>query len=91
MRNRRFSVARWVYVISDLTAGQIKIGCSTNPSRRLKQLRDDRRRHRLLLLHVIPGDPELERELQAPFERDRINGSDWFQPSRELARWIESL
>jgi hypothetical protein len=55
-------------------------------------MHDHRAEHgHLALVLVIPGSPELERELHGMFYEER-DGGEWFRPSRQLSRfmaWLE--
>jgi hypothetical protein len=66
--------------------GDIKIGFSDNPAKRLAQLQTGQPQ-RLRLLATIPGDARREREIHARFARHRRQG-EWFAPAPEILRFI---
>jgi hypothetical protein len=71
------------YVYAGVRNGQIKIGISSNPARRAKQLG-------LTLLRVMPGDETTERELHRRFRAARID-REWFMPTAEVLSWLSPL
>jgi hypothetical protein len=73
-----------VYFISDGTA--IKIGVSTDPSRRVKGLQTSHHRQ-LQVLATIPGGYEKEAELHGIFASTRLAG-EWFEDTPELRAYI---
>lgn len=86
-------ICGFVYFAQRVTSGKrtglVKIGYSNDPIRRMH---DHRAEHgHLALVLVIPGSPELERELHGMFYEER-DGGEWFRPSRQLSRfmaWLE--
>jgi hypothetical protein len=62
--------------------GFIKIGTTTNPWRRMRELKA-----RILL--ALPGDETLERQLHRQFRTSQVAG-EWFLPTPELAEYIKS-
>jgi len=63
--------------------GYIKIGTTTNPYRRMRELKA-----RFLL--VLPGDVFLEAQLHRRFANSRMVG-EWFAPTPELWDYIYRL
>lgn len=83
--------AQSVYFIrSDGPAGEIKIGLSYSPEKRLRELQVGSA-FPLEIIGVIPGGGwRKERELHARFAHLRLSG-EWFRPGADLWAYIESL
>jgi hypothetical protein len=64
--------------------GRIKIGVSTKPENRLKQLQTAHSEPLVILL-VVQGD--IERKLHSQFAELRLSG-EWFKPESSLLTWI---
>ena len=78
------------FVRSDSPTGEIKIGQSTFPQDRVRNLQTA---HPFLLeiVGLVPeGGEELERELHERFDHLRLRG-EWFRPGADLWAYIESL
>jgi hypothetical protein len=60
----------------------IKIGYTTSPVRRGGELK-------ITMLHTMPGSIDDERANHRRWFRNRIDGTEWFRPSRELLRWLD--
>lgn len=75
-----------IYFVQEDPDGPIKIGCSTDPSRRLNTLQTGQPRS-LELLAVLPGDRELEKQIHERCARFCIRG-EWFEPAQELLDFI---
>ncbi len=71
-----------LYFIRSLDSGLIKIGHSTNPDKRIKQLRLSTG-ERLEFVCVGVGGYEHEQILHERFDSDRVRG-EWFRPSFDL-------
>lgn len=69
--------------------GAIKIGVSTNPHTRVRSL-DIGSPNGVVIIAVIPGEIQTEREMHNKFAQYRIKG-EWFSPSDELLDFIENL
>lgn len=76
----------YVYFVWFTSSGPVKIGCSTDPSRRLKELQRGTR-FTLRMSGVVPGGYDLERDLHRHFSHLRVIG-EWFQPSVELTAFL---
>lgn len=80
---------KYVYFIQ--AKGQpspIKIGCSYDPDRRLRELQ----KHcpvELVLIGLIPGDQDKEAELHRRFKHLRSHG-EWFHAFDDLVDFIEA-
>jgi hypothetical protein len=72
----------WVYFIrkGDL----IKIGWTTHPKRRFKELRPD------AILALMDAEPIDERRCHAAFAHLRVRG-EWFRPEADLLAYIEGI
>ncbi len=79
-----------VYFIRAGQAGPIKIGVSTDPLFRMKQLQTARNEP-LVLLATINGDMTTERVLHARFAELRIRKTEWFAPGRNLLSYIQGV
>lgn len=83
-----------VYFFRAEPSGEIKIGCSVNPARRIRQL-EQRRDDTVHLLDAIRCNTRgealaLERRLQEINADTRIGKTDWFRMSEEnLQKTIE--
>jgi hypothetical protein len=75
-----------IYFIQEPAEDAIKIGYSTEPSRRLSTLQTSHPRD-LELLAVWPGDQNLEKQIHERFAQFRIRG-EWFRPAQELLDFI---
>ena len=82
---RRNRLPEHVYFIQS-GSGAVKIGCSSHPESRLRELRSGNP-ERLSLLAVIPGGQSREQELHRQFAADRVAG-EWFDPSPSLMALI---
>lgn len=71
-----------VYIIQH--GNRVKIGFTTQPTRRLADLPHDK------VLAVIPGDRRLEHALLTKFKSIRTSG-EWFEAHPELIAYAESL
>lgn len=76
----------YVYFIKGNVTGNIKIGFSMHPEKRVKQLQTGAG-EKLELLCKIQGSQSKERELHRKFKKQHIHG-DWFHPSPELESLI---
>lgn len=72
----------WVYFIRK--GGLVKIGWSSQPSVRFKQLRPDE------VLATMPGSMRDERDLHGAFSHLREHG-EWFRPEPDLLAFIDGL
>ena len=70
--------AESVYFIREEGTGNIKIGVTNNPSSRLSSMQTGNS-NRLTLVHLIPGDTQLEERIHNVCSRYRIHG-EWFRP-----------
>lgn len=78
----------YVYYAYDEVHGEVKIGFSTNPWARVKELVVGR--PGITLLAVEKGDRVTERERHQSFEQHRLNG-EWYQYSLEIQTLVSSL
>lgn len=76
----------FVYFIQRGERGDIKIGYSDKPGRRLSALQTGSPEP-LHLLATLPGDMALERELHRRFAAHRLNG-EWFRPAAEIFTFV---
>jgi len=77
-----------IYFISN-GLGQVKIGYSLNPSRRLKDLQTASP-NQLELLAILPGDQVTETEYHSKYADCNIGG-EWFEFSFDLQIEIEAI
>ena len=81
---------KWVYFLQSLAGGPIKIGCSaTDPEQRLRGLQIGSATP-FVCIGLTWGEEDLERKLHRRFDKERIRG-EWFRPTPELLKYIESL
>jgi hypothetical protein len=66
-----------IYFIQDTVTRAIKIGYSTNPQKRLKNLQNSNQ-NKLVLLYAMHGELEHEAELLQRFEKFKMEG-EWFR------------
>lgn len=66
-----------IYFIQDTVTRAIKIGYSTNPQKRLKNLQHSNQ-NKLVLLHAMHGELEHEAELLQRFDKFKMEG-EWFK------------
>jgi hypothetical protein len=66
-----------IYFIQDTVTRAIKIGYSTNPQKRLKNLQNSNQ-NKLVLLHAMHGELEHEAELLQRFDQFKMEG-EWFK------------
>jgi hypothetical protein len=76
----------FVYFIVNYQARKVKIGYSTNPEQRLKQLLTGND-GKLELAKVIPGTVKDERKYQRLFCHSKIR-REWFELTPELQEFI---
>lgn len=75
-----------IYFIRNIVSGNLKIGFSDTPSKRLKDLQTGSA-DKLVLIKTIPGDKELEVRLHEQFAHCRLDG-EWFKPADEVLEFI---
>ena len=78
-----------VYFLQAQSLGLIKIGTSSNVSKRIAALQTASP-DALTVLGCIPGDCEIERSLHARFAEERVRG-EWFTPSERLVDFIDGV
>lgn len=78
-----------VYAIRRADTREVKIGISTNPVRRLRDLQSNHAR-KLELLLAFPGMVEHEVALHTRFKAHRLRG-EWFDEVPEITTWIEDV
>jgi hypothetical protein len=78
-----------IYFIRDSVTGNIKLGHSKSPGKRLSGLQTSTA-HALILLAVIDGGPDEERRLHRDFAAERLRG-EWFRPDGRLGEYVASL
>jgi hypothetical protein len=82
----------WVYVIHATDLGLFKIGCSKNPSARLRQLVKSQIPSELVLVHLRKSDSMYsdEKTIHTRYAVKRVNG-EWFRLSEEDISEIKSF
>lgn len=75
-----------IYFIRAGTNGPVKIGFSENVPMRLVKMQADNH-ERLTVLGIMPGDRQVEFEVQAQFSHLLLQG-EWFAWARDLSRFI---
>jgi Meiotically up-regulated gene 113 len=85
------SINNWsdVYFIQQGKDGPIKIGSTTNITKRLKELQQANP-NTLHIMHTTTGGQNLERHLHKIFSKYRIIG-EWFEPVDEILMLIENF
>lgn len=76
-----------IYFIQDTVTRAIKIGYSTNPQKRLKDLQNSNQ-NKLVLLYAMHGELEHEAELLQRFDKFKMQG-EWFKP--EIAGAVSQI
>lgn len=76
-----------IYFIRNITTGNIKIGFSDTPKKRLKELQTGSA-DKLILMKTIDGDTETEAALHTKFASCRLEG-EWFRPADELLEFVK--
>ena len=76
----------YVYFIVDYKTNQVKIGYSTKPEQRLKQLKTGYP-GKLEIAKTVPGNPTDEKKYQRVFCHDKIC-REWFRLSEEIIEFI---
>jgi hypothetical protein len=76
-----------IYFAQPTDGGPIKIGCTEDVSRRLKQL-ESHYGCPLALLKVIPGDFEEEKAIHERFLHLRLGKTEQFQPASDLMAFL---
>lgn len=79
----------WVYFILDEDAKRVKIGYSTNPMKRLKNLQTGAS-GTLRLVCATPGGAKLEAYFHEQFSPYRVNG-EWFKLQGTLALLVDLI
>lgn len=79
----------WIYFIQEKGSGNIKIGVSKSPAKRLKQLQVYNSTS-LKLIFTIKGSYEIEGEIHDKFSKYNIHG-EWFQGEEEILNYINNL
>jgi hypothetical protein len=77
-----------IYFIQSKSDGRIKIGSSSNPDARLKQLQTGSS-NELILLCTLPGSENEEKALHEMFGQYRTSG-EWFFPAKEIFDFINN-
>lgn len=83
---RRSKPRRFVYFVEAQEAKLIKIGIANDPAQRLITLQAASV-DKLVIIGVIDGDQEVERNLHARFSHLRQHG-EWFRPGDDLMDYI---
>ena len=78
-----------VYFVRRGARGPIKIGKAIDVENRMSQLQNGNAEH-LVLLGMIPGGDEKEREMHKRFAAYRMKG-EWFRCAGELAEFVKTL
>ena len=76
----------FVYIIQELQSGDLKVGISKTPKKRLGQLQIANPR-KLTITHLLEGTDETEKEIQRKLRPYRIRG-EWFRPPDEILQNI---
>ena len=76
-----------IYFIKNIVTGNIKIGFSENPRKRLRDLQTGSA-EKLVLIKTIEGNQELEQQLHENFSHCRLDG-EWFSPADEILEFIK--
>lgn len=79
----------YIYFIQGEYGGAIKIGYSTDPGKRLKELQTGHP-DTLIVLLMIPGSEATERALHRRFNISRLKGK-WFRPDDHVIEAIKEL
>lgn len=79
----------WIYFIQGKNGGPIKIGQSTDPRARLKQLQTSNP-ETLVLRRVVNAPEEMEARLHALFRDDQIRG-EWFKATPAIAAMANAI
>ena len=77
----------FVYYIQEEMDGNIKIGWSEDPIKRLQQHQTSNSRELRMLVYV-KGSPDYEKEIQRKFQTSKTTG-EWFKPDKRLLVHIE--
>lgn len=81
--------SEYIYFIKDTKNNTIKIGITGNIKNRMSALQTSSP-YKLELIKLIDGDINKEKELHLRFDKYRLSG-EWFESSRELLEYIDSL
>lgn len=76
----------FVYFFRTWDSGKIKIGFTSNLSRRLDQL-ESACGERLDQVYAFVGDRDMEQMLHRHFAEERLHG-EWFEPSGRLLKFL---
>jgi len=76
-----------IYFIKNIANGNIKIGFSDTPNKRLADLQTGST-DKLVLIRTIEGDEAVEAALHEQFAMHRLQG-EWFAPAEEILRFIK--
>ncbi len=77
----------FVYYIQEEMDGNIKIGWSEDPIKRLQQHQTSNSRELRMLVYV-KGSPDYEKEIHRKFQTSKTTG-EWFKPDKKLLVHIE--
>jgi len=77
----------FVYYIQEEMDGNIKIGWSEDPIKRLQQHQTSNSRELRMLVYV-KGSPDYEKEIHRKFQTSKTTG-EWFKPDKRLLVHIE--
>jgi hypothetical protein len=80
-----------IYFLRRENDGSVKIGATTNLTRRLKQHRKKYKGITLSLMGIVDGGPKDERCLHLKFARLKVESTpicEWFTPAPELIEYI---
>jgi len=78
-----------VYFVQSRLGGPIKIGLTTEPKQRLKQLQNGSPIP-LQILGALRGDAKVEAAIHERFRKLRLH-DEWFEPSMELVEFIRQF
>lgn len=76
------TITQYVYMIMAKEDNTVKIGTSNDPNKRLKQLQTGNNKQ-LVIVGLIKGGQELEKNIHALFRESRIKG-EWFKYTQEI-------
>jgi len=77
-----------IYFIQSKSDGRVKIGSSSDPEARLKQLQTGSSAE-LILIGKLPGSVDEERALHKRFAEHKTDG-EWFFPAKEIFDFINN-
>lgn len=79
----------FIYFIGNLDIGEVKIGRSIHPHKRLKELQTASP-HPLFILKMIPGNSFQETKYHSHFSKSKLKG-EWYSITPDIKEFLDRI